>query len=144
MNVNLPLVDGWYNGQQVEYIQIEASDPAVAKDQNVNYAPELAYAANTNAVANIYVFTNYKQVNVINSAPNPAGPTNNDTDYSPLWQVNMVTWNSGITPQTLTSEADIKNAEKTEQLTINKTNIVVNCPVISTPQGGTLPTASIH
>lgn len=144
MNVTLPLVTGWYNGQEALYIKTEASDPALAKDQDVNYDPNLASAANTSAVDDIYVFTNFKQGNVIASAPEPLGPNNTNSDYSPLWQVNMVTWSSGAEPQTLTSEKDIKDAEAAKQLTIKKTDIIVNCPVISTPHGGNLPNATIE
>jgi 6-phosphogluconolactonase (cycloisomerase 2 family) len=89
------------------------------------------------------VVTNFKQANVIPSAPIPAGPDNADPDYSPLWQVNTVTWNQGTTPHTLRSEDEVKAAETDGLVKIVKTNIVVNCPVIFTPQGGLLPTAKI-
>jgi hypothetical protein len=143
--VILPLVTCWYKGQQVFYIQTEASDPAVALAQGVNYVPRLANAINTTpaAVDNIYVVTNFKQSNVIPSAPIPTGPQNTDPDYTPLWQVTQVTWNSGTTPRLLTSEEEILSAVAAGEAKLNLTNIVVNCPVIYSPQGGILPKAKI-
>lgn len=141
--VQLPLVQCWYNGQVAYYIQTDASDPGVAAQQDVNHASTIANAANTNAVDDIYTVTNFKQGNVIPSAPIPAGPGNTNTDYSPLWQVSTVTWNQGKTPHTLTSEEEILTAKTAGLVTVVKTNIVVNCPVIYTPAGGLLPTAKI-
>jgi len=141
--VQLPLIAAWYDGKMGYYIQVDASDPQVAKDQGVNYVPKLADAANTGAVDDIYVVTNFKQANVIPSAPIPAGPDNADPDYSPLWQVNTVTWNTDAKSHTLRSEEEVLAAETAGLVTIAKTNIVVNCPVIFTPQGGLLPTAKI-
>lgn len=147
-SVLLPLVQGWYDGEQVLYIQTEASDPDVAKAQNVNYVPRLANAipADANApssVDDIYVISGFDQANVIPSAPNPAGPENQDAEYTPLWQVSVVTWVSGTTPYLLKSEQDVMNAKDQGLVTIAKTNIVVNCPVIFTSTGGLLPTAKL-
>lgn len=141
--VILPLVQCWYKGQVAFYIQTEASDLAVAQQQGVNYVPQLANAISAKAVDDIYAVTNFKQGNVIPSAPIPAGPGNTDPNYTPLWQVSLVTWNSGTTPYLLKSEEDLLNARTQGLLMIVKTNIVVNCPVIYTPFGGLLPTAKI-
>jgi hypothetical protein len=141
--VKLPLVPGWYAGQMVYYIQTEASDPQVAAAQGVNYVPRLANAITTGAVDDIYVVTNFKQANVIPSAPIPAGPNNADPNYTPLWEVSTVTWNIGTTPHTLHSESEVLTAASANLVTLFKTTIVVNCPVIYTPQGGLMPTARI-
>lgn len=143
--VTLPLVTGWYDGQPVQYIQTEASDQGVAEQQGVNYVPKLANAINAQpaAVDDIYVVTNFTQANVIASAPNPTGPGNLDQEYSPLWVVSTVTWNTGITPYTLTSESAVTAAAANGLVTIAHTNIVVNCPVIFTEEGGLLPNAKI-
>ena len=142
-SVLLPLTIGWYNGQQVNYIQTEASDQGVATQTGVNYVPKLANAINAQAVDDIFVVTNFTQGNVIASAPSPTGPDNLDQNYSPLWQVSTVTWNPGATPSLLTSEAAILGAEASGLVTISQKNIIVNCPVIFTPDGGLLPNAKI-
>jgi hypothetical protein len=142
--VELPLVQCWYNGQVAYYIQTEASDQQVAQDQGVNFVPRLVDTITAGAVDDIFVVTNFTQGNVIPSAPIPAGPDNMDPEYTPLWQVSTVTWNQGTTPHLLRSEQEVLDAEEAGDVTIVQTNIVVNCPVIFTPEGGLLPTAKIN
>lgn len=141
-----PIVFCWYKGQPALYIQTDASDPGLAAQQKVNLVPRLANAiqAPGGAVDDIYHVTNFKQGNVIPSAPLPTGPKNSDPNYTPIWQVTTVTWNTGTTPRVLTSEEDILGARDNGEVTLTKTNIVVNCPVIYTPQGGKLPLVKIH
>lgn len=143
--VILPLVQCWYRGQVAWYIQTETSDLTLSQQQDVNNVPGLAnvLSAQTTAVDDIYHVTNFTQGNVIPSAPIPAGPGNTDPNYTPLWQVSLVTWNPGITPYLLKSEQDILSEKARGSLKIVKTNIVVNCPVIYTPFGGLFPTAKI-
>jgi hypothetical protein len=142
--VELPLVQCWYNGQVAYYIQTDASDQQVAQDQGVNFVPRLVDTITADAVDDIFVVTNFTQGNVIPSAPIPAGPDNMDSEYTPLWQVSTVTWNQGTTPHLLRSEQEVLDAEAGGDVTIMQTNIVVNCPVIYTPEGGLLPTAKIN
>jgi len=143
-SVELPLVTAWYDGRIGYYIQTEASDPAVAMDQGVNLVPKLSDAIAAGVTDDIYVVTNFEQANVIPSAPIPTGPNNADPEYTPLWQVDLVTWADGVTPYTLRSEADVVAAEAAGKITIVQTSIVVNCPVMFTPQGGALPTADLN
>jgi len=59
---------------------------------NANFIPQnFASLPGSGAVDDIFVFTNFSQSNVLASAPEPAGPGNTDTDYTPPWQVNLVT-----------------------------------------------------
>ena len=141
--VQIPLVQCWYNGQVAYYIQTDASDQGVAEQQGVNFVPRLATAIDSDAVDDIFVVTNFTQGNVIPSAPIPTGPGNMDMEYSPLWQVSTVTWEQGTDPRVLRSEEEVLQAQADGLVTIVKTNIVVNCPVIFTPEGGLLPTAKI-
>ena len=142
--VELPLVAAWYDGRMGYYIQTEASDPDVAADQGVNLVPQLSDAIAAGVTDDIYVVTNFNQANVIPSAPIPTGPNNADPDYTPLWQVSLVTWADDAKPHTLRSEADVLAAEAAGLVTITQTTVVVNCPVMFTRQGGLLPTADIN
>jgi hypothetical protein len=139
--VILPLIAGYYNGQLADYILTEASDPSVAQELDVNYSPILANAIAGGAVDDIYQVTNFNQGRVLASAPVPAGPGNTNQNYSPDWQLDLVTWNT--TPHLLTSEQQILNAEQQGLLSVVKSGIVVNCPVIFTPSGGLFPGALI-
>ena len=145
--VTFPIVFCWYKGLPALYIQTDASDPAIAEQQHVNLVPRLRnaiHAPNGGAVDDIYVITNFKQGNVIPSAPIPAGPQNADPSYTPLWQVSQVTWKEGAERRILKSEEEVLDAKEDGDVTIVKTNIVLNCPVIYTPQGGKLPLVKIH
>ena len=140
-SVILPLVHCWYKGNVAYYIQTEASDEALAQQQNINYVPRLSNTIAAGAVDDIYHVTNFTQGNVIPSAPIPAGPGNTDPNYTPLWQLSLVTWKAS--PHVLKSEEEVLNAQSQGLVEIVKTNIVLNCPVIYTPVGGLLPTAKI-
>ena len=139
--VELPLVPGWYNDKRALYVSTDASDVDVARQMGTNFVPSLANAltAQPPAVDDIYAVTNFQQSNILPSAPIPAGPKNSNVAYTPLWQVSTVTWRAGATPYTLKSEADVRAAESARLVTISKTNIVVNCPIVYTPEGGRLP-----
>ena len=128
------------------YIRTDSSDQSAAQQQGVNFVPQLTNAIDApgGAVDDIYQITNFKQGNVIPSAPIPAGFENSDPSYSPLWQVSNVTWNKSATPHLLKSEEEVLAARDAGQVTLQKTNIVLNCPVIYTPYGGKLSTVKIH
>ena len=139
--VEMPLVPGWFNGKPALYVSTDASDAGVALAMGANYVPALANAltANPPAVDDIYAVTNFKQSNILPSAPSPTGPKNTSQAYTPLWQVSTVTWIAGATPKVLKSEAEVRAAETARLVIVSKTNIVVNCPIVFTPDGGRLP-----
>jgi hypothetical protein len=141
--VVLPLVQCWYKGKVAYYIQTDTSDQSLAAQFGINYVPRLSGAIDGQAVDDIYHVTNFNQGNVIPSAPIPAGPGNTDPNYSPIWQLSLVTWRSGTTPYILKSEEDVLNAQAQGLLDIVKTTIVINCPVMYTPYGGKLPSAML-
>jgi hypothetical protein len=78
-----------------------------------------------NKLAPLWTVTNGStgQHNIVDTVPGRS-------DYSPLWQVNTVTWKSSATPRLLRSTADVNRAVKAGQATVAKTATVVNCPVL--------------
>src|SRR5262249_61396088 len=78
-----------------------------------------------NKLAPMWTVTNGSagQRNVIDTIPGK-------NDYSPLWQVNKVTWAAGKTPHTLTSADAVKKAAAAGDVTIVATATLVNCPVL--------------
>jgi hypothetical protein len=78
-----------------------------------------------NKVAPLWTVTNPAagQHNVVDTVPGRA-------DYSPLWQINMVTFKSGVTPYLLKSKADVDAAVAKGDVTVTATTTVVNCPVL--------------
>jgi hypothetical protein len=154
--VSLPLQVGFFDGATALYITpevgVDPNAPAaiiaaakqVAEGFNSNFIPQnFGVLPGSTAVDDIFVFTNFAQGNVLASAPHPAGPANTDTNYSPLWQISLVSWNSGRQARALTSQTDITNAAAAGDVTIQKTPIIVECSVIFTPGGGRLPRARI-
>jgi hypothetical protein len=82
-----------------------------------------------NKLAPIWAVTNGAtgQHNVIDTVPG-------QSDYSPLWQLNMVTFKTGVTPYLLKSKADVDAAVAKGDATIQQTTTVVNCPVLGFKQ----------
>jgi hypothetical protein len=101
------IVEGFFDGAVVEYF---------------DFGPIQLTEGNT--VAPIWVVTNgtSDQKNVIDTVPGHA-------DYSPLWQVNEVTFVAGVEPRTLRSADEISAAADAGEVTIVETETVVNCPV---------------
>lgn len=103
-----PVVPGLFEGKSVGYF---------------DYGPIKLKTGNK--LAPIWTVTNPAagQHNVIDTVPGRA-------DYSPLWQVNKVTFKAGVTPRLLTSKAAVDAAVKAGDATVTRTSTVVNCPVL--------------
>jgi hypothetical protein len=137
----LPLVRGFAEGNEVFYITTEVSDEKLANyltnltKSRVVYTPALKYSP-PQSLANIYEFTNgIKGSGPEGFQPNIADSQPGDNKYSPLWKVNLITWNNGTTPRELTSEEDIVNAVTNNEITIKPTGIIVNCPFVQWKDG---------
>lgn len=149
--IEMKAISGWYEGRAVQYVTTDTSDKDVAAATGSNFVPRLANAipaqplapGSFSALDNIYSFTNFKQGGVLPSVPEPAGAGNADKSYSPLWLMNKVTWLPNNQPRVLKSEEEVLQAAEKRQVSITKTNIVINCPVIFSVAGGTLPSAKI-
>lgn len=137
--VSLPLHRAWYNGEEVFYITTDVSDREIAKLKNANYAPRLRDAVPhypkpphvKTALERVYDFPNGEQDRgVFASVPAPLGPESRDPHYSPLWLRYVVEWNDPSQAYELTSEEAIFVAEDQGLVTITRTDVVLNCPVI--------------
>lgn len=133
--VSLPLRLAWYEGREVRYITTDASDPAVAADQHVNFAPRLAQAISAapgqSVTERVYKVSNFPQRTIFQSVPGPLGGTNADTSYSPLWRMVVVTWRKPDEAKELRSEEAVLAAEDEGKVTLQVTKIVLNCPILS-------------
>jgi len=103
-----PVVSGFFQGRTITYYDF---GPIKLKPGN-KLAPLWAV---TNGAAG--------QHNIIDTVPGQA-------DYSPLSQINMVTFKAGMTPHLLKSKADVDAAIKAGEVTVKSTTTVVNCPVL--------------
>lgn len=141
----LPMVGGWFNGEEVYYITTDVSDQAMAQKLHANYAPRLSDAilphprpiGVRSAVERVYVFPEGDQGSILPSSPTPLGHESKDVNYSPIWQVYLVRWEAGKRKALLTSEESLLAAQEQSMVSIEKTEVIVNCPVIKT-KGATL------
>lgn len=143
--VQMPVHQGWFDGEAVFYVTTDVSDAQVAAKHRANFAPRLADAlprgpaqpGQPSSVDKVYAVTNFEQASVFASAPLPMGPSSRDRAYSPLWRMVTVTWAAGHTPRRLTSEEQVLAAAETGAVRLEATNVVLNCPIVHRgPRGG--------
>ena len=137
--VSLPLNFAWMDGRRVEYVTTDISDPAMAQALGVNLVPRLALAlaapGRPSVVERVYKFVDDTQITVFQSAPAPTGPGNTDASYSPLWRMVLVQWSKPALARELKSEEQILRAAEAQDLSLDITNIVVNCPITRSVDG---------
>jgi hypothetical protein len=99
---------GFYRGRTVSYLDLGPVNLAAG-----------------NEVAPIWAVTNGAdgQHNIVDTVPG-------QKSYTPLWSVQMVTWRPGANERLLRSAAAVRAARKAGEVTIRRTPIVVNCPVL--------------
>ncbi len=147
----LPLVQGWHEGSKVYYLTTDVSDYGMAQKLGVNFVPRLLDGLPSypkppglkTVLERIYVFPDGEQGSILPSTPKPLGAGNQDVHYSPLWLLYEVQWQPEAIPVLLTSEEDLLAAEDAGKLLIERTNIIVNCPVVQDDSGHSLGTPLI-
>jgi hypothetical protein len=141
--IDIPLMKGYQNGQEIFFIATDASDnqtAATITNQTgfkVNVSPALSETPESD-LNQAYGFTNGIpgtgpfgfQLPVVAAKPGDKG-------FSPLWNLNLVEWNQNATPKELRSAQEIIAAQQNGSLTIKKTDVVVNHPVVKW-DGGSL------
>lgn len=132
----LPAGKAWAEGKEIYFVHTEASDPDVARlltdmmSSPVIAVPSLARVP-ADALAQVYVFDNGVkgmgpfgfQVDVFDNPPGAAG-------YTPLRNVNVVTWADPAAARELKSVAEIMAAQEAGQVTIAQPGVVVNMPFV--------------
>ena len=149
--VQLPVLQGWFDGEVVLYLTTDISHADVAAAKGANFAPRLAHAlpggppqpGRPSSVDKVYAVTNFNQESIFASAPYPMGSASRDTAYSPLWQMVTVTWAAGKNPQTLKSEEAVLAAVDSGAVTLETTRVVLNCPIVHRGPKGALPGVSL-
>ena len=128
----LPMSRAWVNGRQVEYVTTDIYDAGMARMTGVNYAPRLrdAVGVRPSVLERVYKFPQGEQISIFQSAPQPVGPASTDLSYSPLWRMALVKWIKPERLRELRSEEDLLAAQDTGDLSVEVTDIVVNCPII--------------
>lgn len=137
----VPPVTAYTEGKEIKFIHTEASDPKVAElltemmGSPVLIVPQLANSPEA-VTANVYVFKNGIrgegpfgfQPDVFDNPPGKEG-------YSPLRRLNLVTWKSEQPARELRSAVELRAAADKGELTIQRTGVVVNMPLLTWPGG---------
>ena len=139
---DIPLHNGYYNGEPVYFIVTDSSDSEYAeiitKQQGwkVELAPPLANTPES-ALSTTYIFSNGVQGDGVIGfqgevfSSTPAQPE----VYSALTSNIQVTWNDGQRSVVLSSEEAILDAENQGKITLTKLDAVINMPQIVWPEG---------
>jgi hypothetical protein len=137
--VSIPLSKGFVDGKLAYFIATDASDMQIVSSVSnttnfkINYAPVLADTNETSRQQG-YVFINgVKGEGPMGSQMSVASELPEDEGYSPLFEINYVKWNTNATKdmRVLKSADEIIAAEENGDLTITKSNIVINSPAIT-------------
>ena len=116
---------GYYDGKKLLFLSTDTSSKAEATRDHINYSAALAKALPS--ASEIYMITNGAFASrgaVFGSAPG-------EDDYTPLWQEVTVTWKDPTKAVALGSDNQINALAKTGTLTLKKTGVVLNCPIIT-------------
>jgi hypothetical protein len=142
-SISIPVSKGYVNGKIAYFISTDATEKQIVSSVSnttkfiINYAPILADTPQSTHQQG-YVFINGIkgggqpndfQLPVASAIPNSTNSSENN-GYSPLFQINYVKWNNNSNPRILTSVDQILDAQNKGELTIIKTNIVINSPFI--------------
>lgn len=138
----LPVSRAWVDGRIVEYVTTDISDLAMARMMGANHVPALGAAVKSapglSLLERVYKFPDEDQISIFQSAPNPVGAENQDRSYSPLWRVVMVRWVDAAQKRELKSEDELLSAQDQQLVSLEVTDIVVNCPVTRSADGQAL------
>jgi hypothetical protein len=132
----LPAGKAWAEDKEIYFVHTEASDADVAgkltnmMKSPVIYVPSLAKMP-ADALAQVYVFTNGLagkgpfgfQADVFGTPPGTDG-------YSPLRNINAVTWTDPAKARELKSVAEVMAAKDAGEVTIAQPGVVVNMPFV--------------
>jgi hypothetical protein len=139
-----PPVTGYYDGERVFFVHTEVSDGETGElltgmmDSPVVTVPDLAGVPEA-ALGRVFVFTDGVrpdgprgplgfQPDVFDSAPGDSG-------YTPLRRLVQLTWSDDAEPRVLTSATEVQQAIEAEELSMKATDVVVNAPLLTWPDG---------
>jgi hypothetical protein len=148
-SISLPLSRGYVNGKIAYFITTDASDNQTAVEISnnlkikVNFAPSLAFIPESFRQQGYEFLNGVRGQGAFGFQLPVASKPPTDKDYSPIVQLNFVKWNSNITGSNnhtgntvkeLKSVNEIIAAQNNKELTIAKTNILINSPAVFLPR----------
>lgn len=140
--ISLPVSKGYVNGEIANFIATDASTRDIVSSVSnttgfeVNYSPLLANTSELSRQQGFVFVNGIKGEGPLGSQLSVASATPEDEGYSPLFEINYVKWNNNATEniRILKSVQEITQAQKNGEMTITKTNIVINSPAVTIEQ----------
>lgn len=141
-SISLFLAKGYVNGKIAFFIATDASDnqtaASITKNPGfkVNFAPALALSLESTRQQGYEFINGVRGEGSFGFQLPVASALPGDKNYTPLVQLNFVKWNSNssftstVSIRELKSVDEIMAAQKNGELTIAKTNIVINSPAV--------------
>jgi hypothetical protein len=124
--VSMRLHQGLFDGRECWFICTDASDEGFARRERLVFAPKLGALAESGDTGDIHLVEDgvEGQAALISAAPGQAG-------YTPSWRVNRVRWRAQ--PHRLASIDDAERAEGAGDVAIERTDVVLNAPIVKAP-----------
>ncbi|MBW3669191.1 MAG: hypothetical protein KY443_08260 [Actinobacteria bacterium] len=128
--VTMKLHSGAFDGKDVHFVRTDTSEQAFATAEKLVFVPKLAPLATEALSGAAYLFDNGAsgQPTVFSSEPGR-------DDYTPAWTLHRVRWSGGGDPRLLRSVAEVRDAERSGALTVERTGIVVNYGMVKWSSG---------
>lgn len=127
--VTFKLHRGAFDGRDVYFIRTDASDQAFASREKLVWVPKVqSVAAASGAFGNLYIVSDGvdDQPVVLSSEPGR-------DDYTPAWRIHEVGWSGS--PRKLESVDDIERAQQAGDLSVDRTDTIVNYAVVKWSDG---------
>jgi hypothetical protein len=135
-SVTFPISKAYVNGNVAYFIATDASDNQTAASIAENLGYDINYAPTLTLVPESAQQQGYEFINGINGMGAfgfqfpIATALPGDKGYSPIVQLNLVSWNDNATARELKSAEEILIAQNNGKLEIARTNILINSPAL--------------
>jgi hypothetical protein len=120
--VTFRLHHGVFEGEDLYFIRTDTSDQAFAQMEGLVWAPKIAGLAAGGLAGDAYLVEGTPDQPVVLSSA-PGRP-----DFTPAWRISRARWKDS--PRDLASVAEVQDAESTGDLTVERTEIVLNGAVV--------------
>lgn len=123
-SVTMQMYKGHFEDQDVYYIRTDASDREFAESEGLVFVPLLQNALQAEgSFANLYTFAQSAdgQGAIVTTIPGR-------DDYTPAFHIHRVTFDGE--PELISSESALMEAQEAGEVTIEKTGVIVNYPLV--------------
>jgi hypothetical protein len=119
------------DGSTIYYIATDASNQDAANALGVLFVNKTGPVTLSGASSDLWVFTNgIKGTGPMGYQASITGSNVGNTQYSPMWRINTVTWEDPSNVKFLTTASEIASFASEDMLSTQIAGFVVNCPFV--------------